>query len=261
MTFRDVARRYLGWCPGFNRVASYPLKQNIQQNYRLVVITSAITIGLFIAASAIVSPPYPISPGGPLQIYITSGPKSGVYPDSTFNQTFDYAGFSGAKFFEPVNDSEYAHGSQIEVNTYQFATLEEVYNTTLSLSMPNAVRQYVLWLISQDYNSTSLKARGYVLARSNDGLGSDLGWRPPMSGGGFARYIIDREANYGGIHNNEDFTGAFVLTDGVSLVQYSGKDAVWYLGIDGCMESPFTQHLRYRVRIVHYTILNNWTIG
>ncbi|OGD58458.1 hypothetical protein A3K78_00015 [Candidatus Bathyarchaeota archaeon RBG_13_52_12] len=262
MTFRGVARRYLGWCPGFNRVIDYPLGK--RANLRLVTLSTAVILGVIITASTLVSTALPISPGSPLQIYIKSGAKQGVYLDSDFNQTFDYSAFltdksgDGPIFFEPVYATEYAHGSKIEISSYQFATIEEVINCTMTLEMPNSVRECVRWLISQDFNSTHVKVFGEP-RRDRLGLfGRALGDYMASSRTGFADYQIERVALYGGYSNNEGYDGQLVITDGVSLLKCSGRELVWYLGIDGCAEFPFQLDPRYRVRIVHYPIGNIW---
>ena len=260
MTFRDIVNRYLGWCPGFNRVLDHPLG-DVRLNLRLLTLSTAILMGAIITLSILMGPPpLPISPGGPLQIYIKSGYQQGVYLDSEFNQTFDYSTFltdewgDGPIFFEPVNTLEYAPGYFLDVviSTYQFATVEEVINCTKALDMPNSVRECVRWLISQDFNSTHIKLYGEPRRDRLGAIGRRLGDYLASSRTGFTEYQILRVALYGGYSNNEGYDGQLVITDGVSLCKYSGRELIWYLGVDGCAESPFKLDPRYRVRIVHY---------
>jgi hypothetical protein len=256
MTFRDVARRYLGWCPGFNRVIDYPLRENLRPNFKLITASVAVVLALSFTSLILLSPPYPISPGSPLQIYIRSGPKKGVYLDSSFNQTFDYSAFydvngNGLSFFDPINTTEYASAG-IDVSTYKFATLDEVYNSTTSLSMPNAIRQYIRWLIAQDFNSTNIKEFGKPVRHLEGLFGNVVGIDLATGKSGYTRYIVMRSAQYGGVGSSEDYTRQLMITDGVEVQKYSGTHPVWYLGIDGCAEGPYRSDPRYTVRIVHY---------
>lgn len=267
MTFRDVLRSYLGWCPGFNRIIGYAPKETVRLNYKWITISIAVVLVIMITSLILIGPPpIPISPGSPLQIYIGYGPRRGVYLDPDFNQTFDYSAFhnvddgNGPLFYDPTNATEYAKGSETEITTYQFSTLDEVYNCTLRLDMPNAVRRYILWLISQDYNTTALKTLGMVRANSRGAFGDYIGYNfyPPRND--YVTYSITRMANYGGINSNEGWDGTLVLTDGVKIVKSSNREVAWYLGIEGCAETPFTGDQRYRVRIVHYPKGNNYGV-
>jgi len=264
MTLRDTLRSYFGWCPGFNRVIGYVPNEDVRLNFKWITLSTAIVLSIVIISSTMMSPPpIPISPGSPLQIYIGYEPKRGVYLDPDFNQTFDYSVFHGAaaigpSFYQPTNATEYAKGSEIEIETYQFSTLDEVYEFTLRLDMPNAIRRYIRWLISQDYNTTALKVLGRVRANNRGAFGDDIGYNfyPPRND--YVTYSITRMANYGGINTNEGWDGTLVLTDGVKIVKSSNREVAWYLGIEGCAETPFTGDLRYRVRIVHYPKGNDY---
>ncbi len=145
-------------------------------------------------------------------------------------------------------------GKEAIVADYQFATIDEVINCTLSLKMPNLTREYLRWLISQDFNAT--RAMGIPWWRMGDYYTGSL--PAPEYRTGYAQYSVERIANYGGYWNNEGFERQLVLTDGLSLIKANGREYVWYLGVDGCMESPFTPELRYRVRIEHYPAGNSY---
>lgn len=262
MTFRDVARRYLGWCPGFNRIIDQT-QRDINLNLRLLTLSTTVFLVAIISASILGANTFPIAPGNPLQVYIPNGAKQGVYLDSGFNQTFDYSAFltdkyrsEGPIFFEPVNAMEYAQRPNIVISTSQFATVNEIINYTMTLDMPNSVRECVRWLISQDFNATYIKVWGEPRRYLGGAIGADFGAYRASSMTDFVHYDLSRVAQYGGINNNEGYEGYLVITDGLSLVKYSGSSAVWYLGIEGCGEFPFELDPRYKVRIVHYPVGN-----
>lgn len=266
MTFRDVLRSYLGWCPGFNRIIGYAPKETVRLNYKWITISIAVVLVIMITSLILIGPPpIPISPGSPLQIYIGYGPRRGVYLDPDFNQTFDYSAFhnvddnNGPLFYDPTNATEYAKGSETEITTYQFSTLDEVYDCTLRLDMPNAVRRYIRWLISQDYNSTVRKVNDTIYPGRGVMFVDEVGYNiyPPRND--YVTYKISRQAYYGGINTNEDYRGQLVLADGISVVKTpANREAAWYLGIEGCAETPFNGDQRYKVRVIHYPKGNNY---
>jgi hypothetical protein len=264
MTFRDVARRYLGWCPGFNRVLSYQMG-DVRPNFKLLTLTTATFLVAIIVISILNVSTLPISLGEPLQVYLPFGEKRGVYLDKDFNQTFDYSYFltdkggAGLFFFESVNMQEFANGSKPVITTFWVSTVDDVMECTSTLDMPNSMRECVRWLISQDFNATYVKVFGEPRRDRLGDIGRRFGEYLPSSRIGLTEYSLDRVALYGGYSNNEDYDGQLVITDGVSLLKSSDKawEYIWYLGIDGCAESQFQLEPRYRVRIVHYPMGNS----
>jgi hypothetical protein len=261
--------RYLGWCPGFNKMAYYLPDTEYRVNIGLALTFAALFFGLFTVIAANFYQPIPINPNGPLQIYIGYGGRRDVIYDSDFNQTFDYSIFyertgKGPYFEESCSDADFAKGLEIEVNTYMFSTLDEVYNFTLQLNMPNCIRQYIRWLVAQDFNTTYQKVFGEIPPRDHIVFGNNMGSESLTYGTTIygVRYYIIREAYiwFGGFAISYDYK--LVLMDGVSVEKFDSVDDRWYLGIDAGFVYysklyPSLGEPYYRVRLVRYPVGNH----
>ena len=273
MNPRRITLKYMGWCPGFNRVSTYLPDTDYKLNYRLIAASTAVFFSLLIFATQFFQP-LPVTINGQLQVYITSNNVQKAFNDRDFNQTFNYALFQGDDyayrapyFIQASNGTDFAKGSTT-ISDYEFSTLSGITEYSAKLNTPNCLNQYLYWLLEQNYtdtmnqlyNSPQRKAaaltRGYTITYLGDVKSNAKNYG--------IRYYVQR-GNYFGEDWGADnlYKGDVSIADGVLVEKYDSQDMIWRLFIEGGFvynrERYTSLEPVYKVRLIRFAADNGFT--
>ena len=269
-----ITLKYMGWCPGFNRVSNYMPDTDYKLNYRIIAASIATIFSLLAIFSAQFFIPPPVTINGQLQVYIRDNNVQKVFNDGDFNQTFNYALFQGddyayraPHFIQENDETDFAKGD-ISITDYEFDSLSEVNEFTSRLNTPNCLNQYIRWLLKQNYtntmgqlyNSPQRKAaalmRGYTITYLGDVESNAKSYG--------VRYYVQRGNYFGGDTGPGTlWEGDKNIADGVLVEKYNSQDMIWRLFIEGGFvynsERYPTLEPVFKVRLIRFPAGNGFT--
>ena len=261
MNLWRITLKYMGWCPGVRSAAKFIPNRDIPLTPKLLGVTVSIFIVLSLSIYALYNYYYVPVPEGPLRIYIGKGTGRQVLYDYEFNESYDYSRLWGEQyevrekvtFNEKLNSSEFASGTDVEVEDLLFETPDEVYSYMKEhVRAPNVIVGMARFLLNQTLEETYEKIWGEPIYPGKNIFGTTIGDTDVMGRPRGINYKITRLKNA-----QSGFEDYLNIQEGLFIGKLYGQEWIWVLRIDA--EEIFSQkyypsmeNLSYKVQFTRY---------